>query len=130
MIEQAKQKPWGPFGAGPWRGHPSVYCRICGWPEYHMWVDREHEPPGDCPDGHSSARHCPRVVDRLMLSAWSREAMGGKPPHPAMEMLRATTGLSWDEIERMCDATKRASHTIAQMRAERLRVDTTTLESK
>jgi hypothetical protein len=34
-----------------------------------------------------------------------------------MEMLRGTTGWSWNEIERMSDASGRGSHTIAEMRA-------------
>lgn len=109
----------GPFGWGKWRGHPSVYCKICGWPIYNMWVDQEHEPPGDCDEGKTNARSCQGVLDRLMQSAWVREACGGKPPHEATEMLRKTTGLTWPEIERMCDAKGGASHTILQMRAER-----------
>lgn len=112
-------KPWGPFGWGKWRGDARVYCRVCGWPEYHIWVGDE-PPPGDCPDGHIVARMCPRVLDRLMQSAWLREAMGGKEAKPPTEMLRAVTGLSWEEIEAMSDASGRGSHTIAQMRAERL----------
>lgn len=120
MTEATPARAWGPFGMGPWKGHPKVYCGVCGWPEYLMWVDREHEPPGDCPDGHTLARACPRVLDRLMQSAWVREAMGGKPPQPPHEMLRAVTGIPWEEIERMSDASKRGSHTIAEMRAKRL----------
>lgn len=111
-----EEKEWGPFGLGQWRGHPSVYCRVCGWPEYVLWVDKE-PPPGDCPDGHSSARFCQRVLDRLMLNAWGRVAMGGKEPQAPIEMLRLTTGLSWAEIEAMSDASGRGSHTIAEMRA-------------
>lgn len=106
---------WGPFGTGQWLGHEGVYCRICGWPEYLLWVDTV-PPPGDCPDGHTLARVCPRVTDRLMQNAWVRAAMGGKEPQAPIEMLRLVAGLSWDEIERMCDANGRGSHTIAEMR--------------
>lgn len=114
-------KEWGPFGMGPWKGHAGVFCRVCGWPEYHLWVDYEHEPPGDCPDGHSLAGACPRVLDRLMQNAWVREALGGKPPQAPMEMLLAVAGLSWEEVERMSDANGRGSHSIADMRARRLK---------
>lgn len=114
---------WGPFGMGPWKGHPKVYCGVCGWPQYHMWVDRQHEPPGDCPEGHTIARACPLVRDTLMRNAWVREAMGGTPPQPPLEMLRAVAGLTWPEIEQMCDASGNASHTIAEMRARRAHVE-------
>lgn len=113
-------KQWGPFGAGKWKGHPGVYCKVCGWPVYNMWLDPTVPPPGECSEGRTSARSCSEVLERLMSSAWVREACGGKPPHEATEMMRKTTGLSWDEIERMSDATGKASHTIAQMRSERL----------
>lgn len=113
------ERAWGPFGMGPWKGHPNVYCRVCGWPQYHMWVDRQHEPPGDCPDGKTIARYCERVLDTLMMNAWAREAMGGKEPQAPMEMLRKVTGLTWPEIEQMTDASGRGSSTIAAMRAER-----------
>ena len=106
MSEQPR--PWGPFGMGPWKGHPKVYCCVCGWPRYHMWVDREHEPSGDCPNGHTLARSCPLVLDTLMLNAWGREALGGREPQAPIEMLRKVTGLSWAEIE-----------TITEMRAKR-----------
>lgn len=109
---------WGPFGLGQWRGHPDVCCRVCGWPEYTLWVDSV-PPPGDCPDGHSLARACQRALDRLMQNAWVREATGGKEPQPPIEMLRKVVGLSWEEIERMCDASGRGSCTIAEMRATR-----------
>lgn len=120
MAEQ-----WGPFGVGKWAGHPGVYCRVCGWPVYSLWFDQENPPPGDCLEGKSSARSCGEVLERLRINAWVREATGGSQPHEAHEMLRKTTGLSWEEIERMSDANGEASHTIAQMRAERLaRIDT------
>lgn len=111
-------RAWGPFGMGPWKGHAGVYCRVCGWPEYSMWVDRQHPPPGDCPDGKSSARSCERVLDRLMMNAWVRAATNKPEPHEAMEMLRKTTGLTWEEIEQMHDRLGRESHTIAQIKAE------------
>lgn len=104
---------------GQWKGHPDVYCRVCGWPVYLLWVD-DVPPPGDCTEGKTSALSCQAVMERLMQNAWVREAAGGKPPQPPMEMLRAVTGLSWEEIERRCDATGRGSHTIAEMRAKRL----------
>lgn len=113
-----EEKQWGPFGIGKWRGHPDVYCRTCGWPQYHVWVDRD-PPPGDCPEGHTLARACPLVRDILMQNAWVREAAGGKPPQPPVEMLRAVTGLTWEEIERMSDASGRGSCTIAEMRQAR-----------
>lgn len=112
-------KPWGPFGLGQWRGHPDVYCRTCGWPVYLLWADKV-PPPGDCPDGHSLARACPSVLNRLMLNAWVRAAAGDRPPQPPMEMLRLTTGLSWAEIEDMSDQRKGASHTIRELRAMRM----------
>lgn len=113
----AEQKPWGPFGLGQWKGHPDVYCRVCGWPQYHMWVDQE-PPPGDCPDGHTLARACSRVTDVLMHQAWCCAAMGKTEYAAPVEMLRKVSGLSWEEIERMSDASGRGSHTIAEMRAK------------
>lgn len=104
---------------GPWKGHPKVYCEVCGWPEYHMWVDRQHEPPGTCPDGKTSARSCQRVLDILMRNAWVRAATGKTEAQPPLEMLRAVTGLSWEEIEKMSDASGNGSHTIAQLREMR-----------
>lgn len=119
MTDDPKPRPWGPFGMGEWKGHPDVFCRVCGWPVYSMWIDKT-PPPGDCPNGKTSARSCDDVLDRLMQSAWVRagtgNADGDKPPHPATEMMRATTGLTWPEIEAMCDKKKRASHTIQQLR--------------
>lgn len=112
---------WGPFGIGKWKEHAGVYCGVCGWPEYHLWVDREHEPPGDCPLGHTIAKCCQNVLDRLMLNAWVRVAAGDKPPQEPIEMLRKVTGLSWAEIETMSDRTGRGSPSIAEMRAERER---------
>lgn len=117
-MGEAAARQWGPFGMGQWKGHPDVYCRVCGWPVYLMWIDST-PPPGDCLEGKTSARSCQETLDRLMMNAWVREAAGGKPPQPAMEMLRAVVGLSWEEIERMSDKRKRGSHTIAEMRAER-----------
>ena len=104
---------------GPWKGHPKVYCGVCGWPQYHMWVDREHEPPGTCPEGHTIARACPLVREVLMRNAWVRAAMGSDVPQPPIEMLRLATGFSWPEIERMTDESKNSSHTIAEMKAKR-----------
>ncbi len=115
-----EDKPWGPFGLGQWRGHPSVYCRVCGWPEYILWIDTM-PPPGDCPDGHLLARACQRTLDRLMQNAWARAACGDKPPQAPIEMLRKVTGLTWEEIESMSDASGRGSHTIAEMRIETAR---------
>lgn len=108
-------RQWGPFGMGQWKGHPNVYCRICGWPVYSMWIDSV-PPPGDCPEGKSSARSCGEVVERLMMNAWTRAATGKPEPHESMEMLRKVTGLSWAEIEAMSDARHRGSHTIAQLK--------------
>lgn len=109
-------RPWGPFGMKQWKGHADVYCRVCGWPEYHLWID-DVPPPGHCPDGKTSARSCQRAIDRLMQNAWVRAAAGGKEPQPCMEMLRATTGFSWEEIERMTDASGRSSSKIAEMKS-------------
>ena len=108
---------WGPWGLGQWKGHPGVYCRVCGWPEYSLWIDKT-PPPGDCPEGKTSARSCQRVLDRLMINAWARAATGNPEPHAAIEMLRKVTSLSWEEIEKMCDESGRGSHTIADLKAE------------
>ena len=83
-----------------------------------MWVDREHEPPGDCPDGKTIARYCDRVLEVLMRNAWVRAATGKPEAQPPLEMLRAVTGLTWDEIERMSDASGNGSHTIAELKAQ------------
>lgn len=77
------------------------------------------EPPGTCPEGKTSARSCQETIDRLMMNAWVRAAAGGKEPQAPIEMLRAVTGFSWEEIERMSDAAGRGSHTIAEMKAVR-----------
>lgn len=118
MAETAKA--WGPFGMGPWKGHPKVYCGVCGWPQYHMWVDRQHEPPGDCPEGHTIARACPLVREVLMRNAFVRAAMGKDEPQPPIEMLRLVTSFTWDGIEQMTDRSGNSSHTIAEMRAARV----------
>ena len=112
-------KEWGPFGMGPWKGHPKVYCGVCGWPQYHMWVDRDHEPPGVCPEGHTLARVCPRVLEVLMRNCFLRAASGVDNPQPPIEMLRKVTALSWPEIEKMTDTAGNASHTIAELRSMR-----------
>jgi hypothetical protein len=110
---------WGPFGLGKWNGHAKVFCGVCGWPQYHMWIDQQ-EPPGDCPDGHSIAKACPRVLDVLMRNAWVRACMGKDEVQPPIEMLRLVTGLSWDEIERMTDASGNSSSKIADMKKSAL----------
>ena len=112
-----QEKGWGPWGLGQWRGHPNVYCRVCGWPVYSLWVDKE-PPPGDCTEGKSDARSCPRVLDILMMNAWVRATTGKTEPHEAIEMLRKVTRLSWEEIEEMCDRSGRGSHKIAELKQE------------
>lgn len=111
-----QEKGWGPWGLGQWRGHPNVYCRVCGWPVYSLWVDKE-PPPGDCTEGKSDARSCPRVLDMLMTSAWVRATTGKTEPHEATEMLRKVTRLSWEDIEKMCDASGRSVLTVAELKA-------------
>lgn len=104
---------WGPFGLGKWRGHAGVYCGVCGWPVWSAWVD-DSPPPGTCVEGKTHARGCSEVIDKLMLDAFVRAATGN-PMRPEKEMLRACTGLSWPEIEAMCDASGKASHKISEM---------------
>jgi hypothetical protein len=116
-IEPPKPKHWGPFGLGKWRGHPKVFCGICGWPQYILWVDDE-EPPGTCPEGHTLARACPLVKDALMRNAFLRACTGKKEPSAPIEMLRLVTGWTWPEIEKMCDASGSASCTITEARED------------
>ena len=120
MSDAAPAKEWGPFGMGPWKGHPNVYCGVCGCPQYHMWVDREHEPPGTCPEGHTLARACPLVKEVLMRNCFVRACMGKDEAQPPIEMLRLAAGYSWQEIEKMTDASGNASCTIAEARAKHL----------
>lgn len=110
------EKQWGPFGMGPWKGHPKVFCCVCGWPQYHLWIDRDNEPPGDCPEGHTLARACPLVKEVLMRNAWVRACMGKPDAQPPIEMLRLTTGWTWAEIEQMTDASGNGSSKIADMK--------------
>jgi hypothetical protein len=109
-------KGWGPFGMGKWKGHEGVYCRVCGWPAWSAYVG-DDPPPGICVEDKTAAIGCSTVIERLKMQAWIRAATGFKPFHPAQEMLRATTGLSWERIEAMCDRDKRGSTSIAEMKS-------------
>ena len=109
------EKQWGPFGMGQWKGHPNVYCRICGWPVYSMWVD-DVPPSGDCIEGKTAAIGCQTVLEKLMQNAWVRAATGKSEPHAAMEMLRGCTGLSWAQIEEMTDKSGRSQNKISEMK--------------
>ena len=107
---------WGPFGIGQWKGHPDVYCRVCGWPVHHMWFDDDTPPPGNCIEGKTAAIGCQTVLDKLMQNAWVRAVTNKSEPHAAMEMLRACTGLSWEQIEEMTDKSGRSSNKISEMK--------------
>lgn len=49
---------------GPYSG----YCKVCWYPVYRLWVDKE-PPPSTCVHACYNARDCPDVKGRAELKA-------------------------------------------------------------
>ena len=64
----------------------SAYCKVCWYPIYTVWIDREDHHNGECPEGHLRADECEnaraRMETRRVLEQLKRDGLLADPTQP------------------------------------------------